>query len=127
MTFIAASQWLMLVPKQGSSMTSLIDKTRIEEIGGLESPDIRRILNEFTIDLVGFMHLIEQEWKEEKVGELLATLHKLNGASRTCGFTGVGRAADLLIASSQPLDSKLHAELQAVIEKSIKEWQIMAS
>jgi HPt (histidine-containing phosphotransfer) domain-containing protein len=106
---------------------SLIDEERISEIGGLENPDIRRILTSFTSDLIGYLHLIDQQRQEKGTEELLATLHKLAGASRTCGFSGISRAVDAWTGSAKPFSPKLHADLRTVIEASIEEWHNLAS
>jgi len=106
---------------------ALIDKARINEIGGLENPDIRRILESFTNDLIGYLHLIDQQREEKSGDELLSTLHKLAGASRTCGFTGISRVLDGWTGHAKLFNSKLHADLRTVIEASIDEWQSMVS
>jgi HPt (histidine-containing phosphotransfer) domain-containing protein len=106
---------------------NLFDAERINEIGGLGNPEIRRILDSFTGELSGYMHLIDQQREEKRTSELLVTLHKLAGASRTCGFAGISRAVDAWAGASNPLSSKLHADLRAVIEASIHEWQNFGS
>jgi len=118
----------MLDRKRKSPGTSrLIDEGRIEEIGGLEDPEIRRILDEFTSELVGYMHLIEMQCKEQRNAELRVTLHKLDGASRTCGFGGISRAVDALKECPEPFDAKLNAKLQLVIKASLEEWRMMVA
>jgi 8-oxo-dGTP pyrophosphatase MutT (NUDIX family) len=111
--------------KQGVGERPLIDKRRIEEIGGLETPEIRQILDAFAGELVGYMHLIEMQRKEGLHAELRVTLHKLDGASRTCGFIGIGRAVEAVKGSPEPFDATLHADLQAAIRESLEEWRVM--
>lgn len=104
----------------------MIDLERIEEIGGLESPDIRRILEAFIEDLRGYMSLIERLKVEKSSEALLATLHKLAGASRTCGFTGIDRAVSAWDTRANPFNAKLHLNLFAVIEASLVDWRAIA-
>jgi HPt (histidine-containing phosphotransfer) domain-containing protein len=105
----------------------LIDEDRLEEIGGLGNPEICLILDSFTRELTGYLHLIEQQQAEKSTAELLVTLHKLSGASRTCGFSGISRAVDAFTGAPKPLNSKLHADLRTVIEASIEEWHSLLS
>jgi HPt (histidine-containing phosphotransfer) domain-containing protein len=107
--------------------SDLIDQERIQEFGGVESPEVRGILDSFTTDLVAYMHLIDQQREEECGKELSGTLHKLAGASRTCGFVGISRAVDAWTDADLLFNLKLHRELQAVIEASIAEWRSMVS
>lgn len=116
----------MTTPKTlRSRERSLIDHDRIEEIGGLENPDIRRILDSFTRDLTGYLYLMDQQRAEENAVALLATLHKLAGASRTCGFSGISRVVDAWMASPKLLSSNFHTDLQSTIEASIAEWRCL--
>lgn len=104
----------------------LIDLARINDIGGLESPDIRRILGAFIEDLPGYLFLIERQKQDKKSVALLATLHKLAGASRTCGFTGIDRAISAWNPLANPFSTRLHQNLRKVIEASVVDWHAMA-
>lgn len=106
---------------------NLIDQRRIDEIGGLANPDILRILDSFTNDLTGYMHLIDQQREKKLNVELSMTLHKLSGASRNCGFAGIGEAVEALLASENRFGAKLHANLRSVIAGSIEEWRGLVS
>jgi HPt (histidine-containing phosphotransfer) domain-containing protein len=114
-------------PRKSSRASRLIDGERIEEIGGLENPEIRSILNAFTSELVGYMHLIEMQRKQQRRAELRATLHKLDGASRTCGFSGISQAVEALKECPEPFDAKLHAKLQQAIKASLAEWHSLVA
>lgn len=101
----------------------LIDVDRINEIGGLDNPDILRILNSFILDLPGYLLLIDRLREERSEGEMLATLHKLAGSARTCGFTGINQAVASWDTLANPYKPKLHSNLHAIVEASIEEWQ----
>lgn len=116
---------------QGSSLqhtrkSPLIDMARINDIGGLENPDIRRILGNFIEDLPGYLSLIELQAADRKSGALLTTLHKLAGASRTCGFIGIDRAVSAWIALPNPFNVRLLPNLRAVVEASVVDWNATA-
>jgi len=104
----------------------LIDLGRIQDIGGLESPDIRRILGSFIEDLAGYLFRIDRLKAEKDAGALVATLHKLDGASRTCGFTGINRAITAWDTLANPFNTRLHLNLRSVVEASIEEWSSIA-
>jgi HPt (histidine-containing phosphotransfer) domain-containing protein len=119
---------MKVTESQGKTFKSdLIDRERMQEFGGVESPEVRSILDSFTTELVAYMHLIDQQREEGCGKELLGTLHKLAGASRTCGFVGISRAVDAWTDADLVFNLELHRELQAVIETSIAEWRSMVS
>ena len=103
----------------------LIDMGRIDDIGGLENPDIRRILGAFIEDLPGYLLLIERQAADKKSATLLVTLHKLAGASRTCGFSGIDRAVSAWIMLPNPFNGRLLQNLRAVVEASVVDWHEM--
>jgi hypothetical protein len=103
----------------------LIDMARINDIGGLEDPDIRRILGNFIEDLPGYLSLIELQVADKKSSTLLTTLHKLAGASRTCGFSGIDRAVSAWIALSKPFNARPLPNLRAVVEASVVDWHAL--
>ena len=104
---------------------SLINMERINAIGGLDNPDIRRIISSFAEDLSGYMLLLDRQ-REEKCGvEILATLHKLSGSARTCGFTGISHAVEIWGSSANPYDKCLYLDLCNTINASIEEWQAL--
>lgn len=111
------------MPTRSPRKPSLIDIERVNEIGGLDSPDICRILDAFIFDLNGYLPLIERLRDEQGTLELLATLHKLAGSARTCGFTGIDRAAALWDHSNDPFKASLYSNLRKAIETSTEEWQ----
>lgn len=100
----------------------LIDLERINEIGGLDNPDIRRILNSFILDLNGYLLLIDRLREERCDLEMLATLHKLAGSARTCGFAGINRAIASWDTLANPYKTSLHLNLRSIVEASIDEW-----
>lgn len=101
----------------------LIDIERVNEIGSLDNPDICRILDAFIFDLNGYLLLIERLRDEQSTVELLATLHKLAGSARTCGFAGIDRAAAWWDHSNDPYKASLYSNLRKTIETSTEEWQ----
>lgn len=103
----------------------LIDLERISEIGGLENPDIRRILCAFIEDLPGYLALIERLRNERDTVEMLAVLHKLSGSSRTCGFTGISRAIESWKTLADPNRVNLHTNLKLTVAASIEEWNAL--
>jgi HPt (histidine-containing phosphotransfer) domain-containing protein len=113
------------MPTRSYRKPSLIDIERVNAIGGLDSPDICRILDAFISDLGGYLPLIERLREEESTLELLATLHKLAGSARTCGFAGIDRAAALWDNSNNPYKASLYSNLRKTIETSTEEWQKM--
>lgn len=105
----------------------LIDIDRINDIGGLDNPDVRRILGAFILDLKGHLVLVERLREERRDVEMLATLHKLAGAARTCGFVGINQAIASWDTLANPYRASLHTNLQAIVEASIEEWQILVA
>lgn len=108
---------------QRISRVPLIDTERIAEIGGLQNPDIRRILSSFIDDLAGYLLLIDRLREEQCAAEMLATLHKLAGSARTCGFTGINRAVASWDTTANPYRPSLHTNLRMAVEASVVEWQ----
>ncbi len=88
----------------------------------MQSPDILRILGTFIEDLSGYLFRIERLKAEKNADALVATLHKLDGASRTCGFTGINRAITAWDTLANPFNTRLHTNLRSVVEASIEEW-----
>jgi HPt (histidine-containing phosphotransfer) domain-containing protein len=113
------------MPVQRITRAPLIDLERINEIGGLDNPDIRRILSSFIDDLAGYLLLIERLREEKRASEMLLTLHKLAGSARTCGFIGINHAVGCWENLANPYKPSLHSNLRSTVEASIEVWQTL--
>jgi len=103
----------------------IIDVERIEELGGKADPAVCQIIGSFTEDLGSYLCLLDQQRKEGLVEEIGDTLHKLLGASKTCGFVGIGLVAEVLFEPEKRLNAKLHIELRSLIEASVEYWWLL--
>ncbi len=119
---IPGEQYIVPMPIPRVRRIPLIDIERINEIGGLDSPDIRRILSSFIEDLPGYLLLIDRLREERRAEEMLSTLHKLAGSARTCGFSGINRAVASWDTLANPYKPSLHSNLRMTVEASIEEW-----
>ncbi len=103
----------------------IIDVGRVEELGGKADPVVCQIIGSFTEDLGGYVNLLDQQRQEGLVNEIGTTLSKLVGASRTCGFVGIGLLAEALSEPEKRLNAKLHHELRSLIEASVEYWWLL--
>jgi hypothetical protein len=110
-----------------SKFGALISRTRIGEIGGLEDAAVRRIIDSFVCELPDYLDLITQKLKADSDAELLLILHKLSGASRTCGFSGISQVVDAWKSSPVLLSPAFRMSLSKVIEASHAEWRALVS
>lgn len=101
---------------------TLIDTQRIDSIGGMENPVVVEILERFVADLPERLGKLESAVAREDGVELLAILHRLKGAARTCGFERLARAAADWMSEGGTVDSPLHANLVDAVDASIREW-----
>jgi hypothetical protein len=102
---------------------TLIDTTRINSIGGMENPVVVEILERFVADLPERRRKLEAAVAQEDEVELLAILHRLKGAARTCGFEGLARAAADWMTEGGTVGSPLQANLVDAMDASNREWR----
>ena len=102
---------------------SSIEKKRIEDIGGIENAEVKRILDNFVSELSGYLFLLDELRAQKDGHALLETLHKLKGSSITCGFTRISQAVIQWEKAPEPFRKKLHSHLKTAVEASALEWQ----
>jgi HPt (histidine-containing phosphotransfer) domain-containing protein len=104
----------------------LIDLNRIREIGGLENPDVRRILRRFIAELPHYREQMEKAWAEGNLIKLSATLHRLKGAARSCGFFALGQASGAWLNRRDGDVTDVQQQLEETLRASIIEWERIA-
>lgn len=124
---LLAAGYHCAVPMQRIRKSALIDVERINEIGGLDNPDIVRILEAFVLDLKVHLLLIERLRLERCDVQMMETLHKLAGSARSCGFVGINRAIAAWETFANPYKSSLHSNLHSIVEASIEEWRTLVA
>lgn len=94
-------------------------------LGGVTHPDIRRILDEFVLELEGCPSEFAP-WLEQALREPLVTrLHQLRGAALSAGFVAVGEFAAKWQHAPDPLDPSLAEEFQNTLDASVAAWRAM--
>lgn len=107
---------------------TLIDMKRIELTGGLGNPGVLRILGRFVTELDDYLRSLDRCVTNGDHQTLLATLHRMKGAARTCGFVAVAEAAgEWLDAPEEAETQPLRESLFQSVETSVREWNLITA
>ena len=106
-------------------MNRIIDCKRLAGLGGVGNPELRRILNRFVSALPGYLIMLEAAIAAGDSKESLGILHRLKGSALTCGFTAIAQAVTAAMDSSGVQGSCLKVDLEAIVQSSIHEWNLM--
>lgn len=105
---------------------ALIDIQRIDSLGGLDHPDIRRILENFAAGLPAALSSLGSLFEDKEAERLGTALHKMHGAAKTCGFDAISKAAKEWHDASDPFEEDLHFRFRDAVERSLLEWRTIS-
>lgn len=106
---------------------TMIDMQRITMMGGLGNHAVRSILARFISELPQYLERLNEHESLGDRASLLATLHRMKGASRTCGFVAVAEAAGAWHEAPEHEAPALRQGLLHSIDRTIEEWNAVAS
>lgn len=101
----------------------LIDHKRIEGIGGFSNPAIRQTIDNFISDLPSYLFMLNTLNQQKNAEGIGIILHKLKGASMTCGFTAIGKCVVEWDSQIDSFDAKSYERLRGIVDASILDWK----
>lgn len=105
----------------------LIDAQRIALLGGLNHPDIRRILDDFVGELTRCQKDLNSWLELRRHQPLIERLHQLRGAALSTGFIGIAAAASRWHDAAEPFDPCFAEEFRKTLKASVVAWRKMTA
>lgn len=105
----------------------LIDAQRIALLGGLNHPDIRRILDDFVSELSRCQRELTPWLEQRQRQPLIERLHQLRGAALSTGFTGIAAVASRWHDAADPFDPGFAEEFRKTLKASALAWRKMTA